>query len=128
MGANLIAMMASFPQVRERVGRWDEEVQKINYFLKEFLKIEGNCVLSEMPRKHTLTYVDTTNSFDKIAQKHKRRGFFLSDELKKRMIVGEIAGATKKWKLNVYGLTWSQIKYLAEAFRSIAQKHGIRVA
>jgi len=128
MGANLIAMMASFPAVRERVKHWGDEVKKINYFVDEFLKIEGNRVLSEMPRKHTLTKVDTTGSFDKIARTHKRRGFFFSDELKKRRIVGEFVGATRQWKLNTYGLTWDQMKYLAQAFQDIAKKYAINVA
>ena len=128
MGANLIAMMASFPAVRERVKRWDEEVRKGNYFIDEFLRIEGNKVSSEMPRKHTLTKVDTTGSFDKIARTHKRRGFFLSDELKEMRILGEFPGATRAWKLNTYGLTWDQIKYLAQAFQDIARKYGINVA
>jgi Sep-tRNA:Cys-tRNA synthetase len=127
MGATLIAMMASFPAVQERVKHWDEEVEKINYFVNEFVRIQGSKILSEMPRKHTLTKVDTIESFDKIAQKHKRRGFFLSDELKERRIVGEFAGATKTWKLNTYGLTWGQIKYLAQAFQDIARKYGITV-
>jgi Sep-tRNA:Cys-tRNA synthetase len=128
MGANLIAMMASFPAVRERVKRWDEEVKKINYFVHEFLKIEGNKVGSELPRKHTLTKVDTTGSFDVVARTHKRRGFFFSDELKKRKIIGEFLGATKAWKLNTYGLTWGQVKYLAQAVQDIARKYGIKVA
>lgn len=127
MGANLIAMMASFPAVKERVKQWGDEVKKINYLMDEFLKIEGNKVSSEMPRKHTLTKVDTTGSFDKIAQTHKRRGFFFSDELSDRKIVGEFAGATRAWKLNTYGLTWGQIKYLAQAFQDIAKKYGINV-
>lgn len=127
MGANLIAMMASFPAVKERVKHWGEEIKKINYFVNEFLKIEGNKVQSEMPRKHTLTKVDTTDSFDKIARTHKRRGFFLSDELRDRKIIGEFAGATRTWKLNTYGLTWGQIRYLAGAFKDIAKKYGIRV-
>jgi len=128
MGANMIAMMASFPAVRERVKHWDEEVKKINYFAEEFLKIEGNKILSEMPRKHTLTKVDTTGSFDKIARTHKRRGFFFSDELKEKRIVGEFAGATRAWKLNTYGLTWDQIKYLTQALQDSAKKYGIKVA
>ncbi|MCD6248534.1 MAG: O-phospho-L-seryl-tRNA:Cys-tRNA synthase [Hadesarchaea archaeon] len=127
MGANLIAMMASFPTIRERVKRWSEEVRKSNRFVKEFLKIEGNKVLSEMPRKHTLTRVDTTGSFDEIARTHKRRGFFLTKELKERKIVGPFPGATKKWKLNTYGLTWKQVEYLAWAFKDIAKKYGIPV-
>jgi len=127
MGANLIAMMASFPTVQERVKHWDEEVKKGNYFAEEFLKIEGNKILSEMPRKHTLTKVDTTESFDKIARTHKRRGFFFSDELKERRIVGEFVGATRAWKLNTYGLTWDQVKYLAQALQDIAKKYGINM-
>ncbi len=128
MGANLVAMMASFPAVQERVKHWNEEVKKINYFAEEFLKIEENKILSEMPRKHTLTKVDTTGSFDKIARTHKRRGFFFSDELKKRRIVGEFAGATRAWKLNTYGLTWNQTKYLTQALQDIAKKYRINVA
>ena len=127
MGATLIAMMASFPRVRERVKHWDDEVKRSNYFIDEFLRIEGNKVLSEMPRKHTLTKVDTTGSFDKIARTHKRRGFFFSDELKKRRIVGQFAGATRQWKLNTYGLTRDQTEYLAQAFKDIAEKYGINV-
>lgn len=128
MGATLIAMMASFPTIKERVKHWDKEVEKINYFVKEFLKIQGNKVMSEVPRKHTLTKVDTRGSFDKIAQTHKRRGFFFSDELKKRKIVGEFVGATKTWKMNTYGLTWNQIRYLAQALQDIARKYNIDVA
>jgi len=127
MGANLIAMMASFPAIKERVKHWDEEIKKINYFVDEFLKIEANKILSELPRKHTLTKVDTTESFDKIAQTHKRRGFFFSDELKKRRIVGIFTGATRAWKMNTYGLTWDQIKHLAQAFQDIAKKYELKV-
>ena len=128
MGSNLIAMMASFPTVKERVKHWGEEVKKINYFVDEFLKIDGNKILSELPRKHTLTKVDTTETFDKIAQTHKRRGYFFSDELKKRRIVGEFVGATKTWKLNTYGLTWDQIKYLTSAFQDIARRYELKVS
>jgi Sep-tRNA:Cys-tRNA synthetase len=127
MGANLIAMMASFPTVRERVKYWPEELEKVNYFAKEFLRIRGNAILSEMPRKHTLTKVDTSKSFDIIAREHKRRGFFLGDELRERRIIGEFLGATRAWKLNTYGLTWDQVRYLAQAFQDIARKYGISV-
>ncbi|MCD6386917.1 MAG: O-phospho-L-seryl-tRNA:Cys-tRNA synthase [Methanophagales archaeon] len=127
MGATLVTMMASFPKVKERVKHWDEEVRKSNFFCDEFLRIEGNKILSEFPRKHTLTKVDTRESFDKIAKTHKRRGFFLSDELKKRGIVGEFAGSTKVWKLNTYGLSWEQVKYLADAFKEIALKYNLNV-
>jgi Sep-tRNA:Cys-tRNA synthetase len=127
MGGTLLSMMASFPTVKERVLHWDEEVKKSNYFIDTMLRINGSKVLSEYPRKHSLTKVDTTGSFDVVAQTHKRRGFYFSDELTKRGIVGEFAGATRTWKLNTYGLTWDQIHYLAEAFTEIADKYQIPV-
>ncbi len=127
MGSNVIAMMASFPRIRERVENWEEEVDKAEYFLEEFLKIEGNKVLSEMPRKHTLVKVDTRESFDQIAKGHDRRGYFLYDELKERGIIGIFPGATRTWKMNTYGLTWKQVKYLAKSFQEIARKYDIQV-
>jgi len=127
MGGTLLSMMASFPAVKERVNHWDEEVKKSNYFIDALLAIEGSKVLSEYPRKHTLTKVDTTGSFDTVARTHKRRGFFLSDELSKRGIVGEFAGATRTWKLNTYGLSWKQVRYLAEAFQEIAAKYDLPI-
>jgi Sep-tRNA:Cys-tRNA synthetase len=127
MGGTLLSMMASFPHVKERVKGWAEEVKKSNYFIREFLRIEGNKVSSEYPRKHTLSKVDTRDSFDRIARTHKKRGFFLSDELKRKGVVGEFAGSTRVWELNTYGLNWGRIKYLSEAFIEIAEKYKLQV-
>ena len=127
MGGTLLSMMASFPTVKTRTLKWDEEVKRSNYFIDRLLRITGSRVLSEYPRKHTLTKVDTTGSFDTVAQTHKRRGFFLSDELSSRGIVGEFAGATRTWKLNTYGLSEKKIRYLADVFTETAEKHGIPV-
>lgn len=128
MGAPLIAMMASFPKVRERVKKWPDELKKINHVVDAMLAIEGTKVASEHPRKHSMTKIDTTGSFDKVAQKHKDRGFFLYKALKKRGIIGPFAGATKAWKFNTYGLAWEQIRYLADAFQEIAKENGLRVS
>jgi len=127
MGGTLLSMMASFPNVKARTLKWDEEVKRSNYFIDRLLRITGSRVLSEYPRKHTLTKVDTTGSFDTVAQTHKRRGFFLSDELSSRGVVGEFAGATRTWKLNTYGLSEKKIRYLADVFTETAEKHGIPV-
>lgn len=40
MGAPLVAMMASFPHMKERVKNWREEVEKSNYFISELLKLQ----------------------------------------------------------------------------------------
>jgi Sep-tRNA:Cys-tRNA synthetase len=127
MGGTLLSMMASFPIVKERVNYWDEHVKRSNYFIDRLLKITGSKVLSEYPRKHTLTKVDTTGSFDTVAKTHKRRGFYFSDELSSRGIVGEFAGATRTWKLNTYGLNDRQIRFLADVFTEIAGKYEIHV-
>ena len=127
MGGNLVAMIASFPTVQARVERWDDEVNKSNFFIDRLLGIEGSACVSEYPRKHALSKVDTTGSFDRVAKTHKRKGYFLSDELSKRGIVGAFAGATRMWKLSTYGLSWRQVEYLADAFDEIAEKYGLAV-
>ena len=127
MGGTLLSMMASFPAVKERTLRWEDEVRRSNYFMDRLLKIQGSRVVSEYPRKHTLTKIDTTGSFDTVARTHKRRGFYFSDELSSRGIVGEFAGATRTWKLNTYGLNEKQVHYLADSFTEIAEKYGIEV-
>ena len=58
MGATLLSMIASFPRVRTRTMQWDEEIKKSNYLLEQFLRVQGSKVLSEWPRRHTLTKVD----------------------------------------------------------------------
>lgn len=127
MGGTLLSMMASFPTVKARTLKWDNEIRKSNFFIDRLLRITGSRVLSEYPRKHTLTKVDTTGSFDTVAKTHKRRGFYFSDELSSRGIVGEFAGATRTWKLNTYGLNDRQVRYLADVFTEIAEKYELPV-
>jgi Sep-tRNA:Cys-tRNA synthetase len=125
MGATLVGMMASFPSVKERVKHFDRELENNRIVLESLLSISGTRILSEYPRKHTLTRVDTTSSFDTIAQNHKKRGFFLSSALEERGITGIIPGATKIWKFNTYGMTKKQAQHLAGAFIDIANENGI---
>ncbi|HWQ49829.1 MAG TPA: O-phospho-L-seryl-tRNA:Cys-tRNA synthase [Methanosarcina sp.] len=127
MGSTLLGMMASFPTVNERVNNWEDELKKSNYLIDGLLAIEGSKVASEYPRKHTLSKVDTIKSFDLIAHEHKRRGFFLSDELSSKGIVGEFAGATRVWKLNTYGLSWDKVRYVVDTFQEIAEKYNLQV-
>ena len=128
MGVTLMGMMASFPHVRDRVKRWDQELANGNLVVEALRSIDGTVIRSEYPRKHTLTRVDTINSFDRVAKTHKKRGYFFSSALKERGIAGIIPGATKVWKFNTYGMTGSQAEYVAASFREIAEENGLPVS
>lgn len=128
MGAPIVGMLASFPKVKARVEHFDEEMANSRIIVDALRSIEGTKILSEYPRKHTLTRVDTTGSFDVVARTHKKRGFFLSSALGKKGITGIIPGATKVWKFNTYGMTRKQAEYVADTYLGIAEENGLRVA
>ena len=128
MGAPIVGLLASFPRVKARVEHFDEEMANSKIVVDALKSIEGTKILSEYPRKHTLTRVDTTGSFDVVAQTHKKRGFFLSSALGKKGITGIIPGATKIWKFNTYGMTRKQAEYVADTYLTIAEDNGLRVA
>lgn len=127
MGATLIGMMASFPHVKERVKHFDRELENNRIVLEALLSVNGTKVLSQYPRKHTLTRIDTIASYDKVAESHKKRGFYFSGALEEKGITGVIPGATKVWKFNTYGMTKKQACYLADALIDIARENGLPV-
>jgi len=127
MGGPLISLMASFPQVVERVERWPQEVEQARYLVKQLERIEGTQQLGVKPKQHTLTHMES-EGFYKVSGAHKRRGFFLYDELKRRGIVGIQAGLTKHFKLNTYGLTKAKVERVANAFLEIAKDQGLAIA
>jgi len=128
MGVTLLGMMASFPHVQERVKHFDFELANHKTVLDGLLSVAGTKLLSESPRKHTLTRVDTTGSFDLVAQVHRKKGFFFSSALRERGIVGIIPGATRVWKFNTYGMTQAQAGYVAQAFADIARENDLTVS
>lgn len=128
MGAPIVGLLASFPAVKERVNHFDEELANSKLIVDALKSIEGTKILSEYPRKHTLTRVDTTQSFDVVAQTHKKRGYFLSSALSKKGITGIIPGATKIWKFNTYGMTRKQAEYVAETYLGIAEENGMTIS
>ena len=128
MGVTLVGMMASFPHVRERVKHWEHHLINSRMIVDALLAINGTTVKSEYPRRHTLTRIDTSGSFDTVARTHKKRGFFLTSALKEKGIAGTIPGATKVWKFNTYGLTDAQAQYTANTFQEIAVGNGLPVS
>ena len=127
MGAPLASLMASFPYVVERVQRWGEEVEKARYLCQQLERIEETRVLGEKPKSHTLMQVESLGLYE-VSKKHKRRGYFLYDELKARKITGIQPGLTKHFKLNTYGLSWEEVRYVAASFIEIAEKYGLGVS
>ena len=127
MGAPLITLMASFPEVVRRVERWDEEIKKIRFLVDKLERIEGVRQIGIRPKMHTLTHMETEGFF-KVSESHKRRGYFLYDELRSKKIVGIQPGLTKHFKFNTYGLSWDQINYVGDAFLEIASKYGMKVS
>ena len=127
MGATLVGMMASFPHVKERVKHFDKELENNRVVMEALLSITGTKILSEYPRKHTLTRVDTLGSFDTIAGDHPKKGFYFSSALNDKGIFGIIPGATRVWKFNTYGITAKQARYLADAFVAVAEENGLPV-
>jgi Sep-tRNA:Cys-tRNA synthetase len=125
MGVTSVGMMASFPHVKKRVKEFDAQVSYGNMIVDALLTIDGTQVQSEYPRRHTLTRMNTTDSFDKVAKKHKKKGFFLTSALRERGITGILAGSTRVWKFNSYGITKEQASYVADAFVEIAKAEGI---
>ena len=127
MGVTLVGMMASFPHVKERVKHFDRELANHKIVMDALLSIEGTKCLSEYPRKHTMTRIDTLGSFDTVAESHKKRGYYLQSALEERGITGVIPGATKVWKFNTYGMTTKQAEHLGRSFVEIACENGIAV-
>jgi Sep-tRNA:Cys-tRNA synthetase len=125
-GLPVMTLMASFPAVVKRVKEWDKEIEKARWFVREMEKIEGVQLIGERPKAHTLMHFETP-TFHMIAKRHKKRGYFLYHELKKRGIVGIHPGMTKNFKINVYGLSWEELEKVANAFKEIAEEHGVEV-
>jgi len=121
-GAPVATLMASLPYVIERVGRWDEEVQKTRDFVEKMERIGGIKQIGVKPKEHDLVRFETP-VFDEIAEKHPRRGFFLYEELKKRKIVGIKRGQTKWFKCSAYGFTQEQTDYIAHSFAEIVERY-----
>jgi len=127
MGAPLMTLMASFPEVVRRVERWEEEVENARYLVGELERIEGTRQLGVRPKEHTLVHMESEGFF-RASQGHRRRGYFLYEEMKERGIVGIQPGLTKHFKLNTYGLGREKVKAVAEAFLDIARKVGLSVS
>jgi Sep-tRNA:Cys-tRNA synthetase len=120
--APLISAMLTFPYVVERVRRWDDELEKTLWFISELEKLDNVKQYGDRPHRHHLVHFETP-IFGEISQHHKRRGFFLAEDLEKHGITGIQRGLSKHLKLSVYGLKWDQVKEVRDAFYEIAEEY-----
>ena len=121
-GAPLISAMYSFQHVVDRVKRWNEELEKTRWFIREMERLDGVSLIGEKPHNHHLMHFETP-IFWEISNHHKRRGFFLAEEMIKRGIAGLQRGMSKHIKLSIYGLEWECVKRIRDAFFEIAEKY-----
>jgi len=121
-GVPLISAMYSFPHVVERVRRWEEEVNKARWFIREMENLGDIMLLGERPHRHHLLHFETP-IFWEISKRHKRRGFFLADDMIKKGIVGLYRGLSKHIKLSLYGLEWDEIKRVRDSFYEIVERY-----
>ncbi|MHA1754652.1 MAG: aminotransferase class V-fold PLP-dependent enzyme, partial [Candidatus Odinarchaeia archaeon] len=122
-GIPLISAMYSFPYVKERVKNWSKELEKTTWLIKQLEKLDDIMLIGQNPHKHHLTSFETP-IFWLISQKHKRKGFFLAEDMIKRGITGLHKGLSKHIKLSVYGLTWDEVKKVKESFYTIAETYS----
>ena len=108
-GATIVTLMASFPHVRERVKRWDDEVEKARYFAGKMEEL-GIKQLGDKPHNHDLMFFHAENLYE-ISKKVKKGRFFLYRELKSRKIHGIKPGLTRYFKLSIYGLSYEAVSY-----------------
>ena len=116
-GATIMTMMASFPEVKERVGRWDEEVEKARWFSSRMGEL-GIEQLGDVPHEHDLLFFEA-NPLYEISKVAKGGRYFLYRELKKRGIHGIKPGLTRFFKVSTFGVDREDLKRVLEAFSEI---------
>ncbi|MGC8816336.1 MAG: O-phospho-L-seryl-tRNA:Cys-tRNA synthase [Candidatus Hadarchaeum sp.] len=127
MGAPLMTLIASFPHVVERVERWPQEVENTRYLVEQLERIEGTRQIGVRPKEHTLTHMES-DGFYRVSQTHKRKGYFLYEELRRRGIVGIQPGLTRHFKFNTYGLPREKVERVAQAFLEIAEEQKLKAS
>jgi Sep-tRNA:Cys-tRNA synthetase len=121
-GAPLLTMMASFPAVVERVGHWQEEVDKARWFSLEMEKM-GLMLQGDRPHNHDLMFYLAENLYQ-ISQVAKKGRYFLYRDLKDRGVCGIKPGLTRQFKLSTFGLSRQELMKVLGAFAEIIESYA----
>jgi Sep-tRNA:Cys-tRNA synthetase len=115
----LVSCILSFPYIKERVKNWEKEMKKTEEFVDALEDLGDIMLLGERPHRHHLLHFETP-LFWEISKTHKRKGFFLAEEMIARGIVGLHKGLSKHIKLSIYGLSDEEVKRVRDAFEEVA--------
>ena len=121
-GVPLATLMASFPDVIERVCHWDEQVAKAQWFSAEMEKL-GFKQLGEKPHLHDLLYFEALQLYE-ISQHVRERGYFFYKELKNRGIWGPQPGLTKAFKVSTFAADRQQLTSVLDSCKAILRKYN----
>ena len=116
-GTSMATLLASFPEVSERVKNWGKEIEKARWFSSEMEKM-GIEQIGDKPHNHDLMFFNS-KPFYQISLKHPRGRFFLYNELKKKGITGIKQGLTKYFKISTFGISKQDLKKVIAAFKEI---------
>ncbi|AFV24318.1 Sep-tRNA:Cys-tRNA synthase [Methanolobus psychrophilus R15] len=120
-GVPIMTMIASFPHVVQRTRNWYNEVADARWFSSRLADL-GIVQKGEMPHNHDLMFFEAP-VFYEISQTAKKGRYFLYRELKERNIHGIKSGLTKYFKLSTYKVGRDNLKYVADSFEEIIEKH-----
>jgi Sep-tRNA:Cys-tRNA synthetase len=106
------------------VKRWDDELKKTEWFIDQMEDLGDTMLLGERPHRHHLLHFETPD-FWEISKKHKRKGFFLAEDLNKCGIVGVHKGLSKHIKMSVYGLPKDEVSRVIKCFEEIISRNPV---
>lgn len=121
-GTPLITLMASFPDVVQRVRHWDGEVEKARWFSSELENL-GCVQMGEKPHNHDLMMF-ITDIFYEISKVHPKKRAFLYNELKKNDIFGLKHGLTKSMKISTFGTGRRDLQRVLDIFKGLVDEYG----
>jgi Sep-tRNA:Cys-tRNA synthetase len=121
-GVPLMTLLASFPFVKERISRWEEQVSKAQWFSAELEKL-GFAQLGERPHRHDLLHFNAPALYE-ISKRVREKGYFLYKELKERGIWGPQPGLARSFKLSTFAADRQQLGFVIDSFKAILNKYS----
>ena len=121
-GVPLMTLMASFPYVKERVNKWDQQASKAQWFSAELEKL-GFMQLGDKPHRHDVLHFDAPALYE-ISKHVRERGYFLYKELKERGIFGPQPGLARSFKLSTFAADRQQLGFVIDSFQAILKKYS----